>query len=329
MDCYMTSQRTHPTPQVDLSTPSVPIPARPHQLLAVFCWEVRRGLASYTNWFTAAGAFGICLLTVWANAVVGGVYQLPSPHGTLRFVVPYTSVWGLATTLPESPGIIFGLFFPFLCADAVARDLRRRTHALLMTTPLSSGAYIWGRYLASLLLSFCLAGLLLVSIIVVTVLLHVRHAERYPPLVLPSVIAIWALIVLPPAILLSGVSFALGTLLPRRTNLVKVGVLLTWLVGGESLEVFLLRPAHPSWPALWDPTSIAPEILLNRQLDTTLSTHAQAMGVQAFLRYVRAYQQTMPDVRFWVGPHLAWAALGVAAVVGISFAFRRFRTAEA
>jgi hypothetical protein len=321
----MASQLTHSTLHEGLSTPSTTIPSRANQLLAVFCWELRRGLASHANQFTAVGAFGICLLIVWGNAVVGGIYQLPAPHGTLRFTIPYTSVWGLATTLPESPGIIFGLFFPFICTDGVARDLTRRTHELLMTTPLSSSAYIWGRYLASLLLSFCLACLFLVSIIVATVLLHVKHADSYPPLVLPSVIAIWALIVLPPAVLLSGFSFALGTLLPRRSNLVKVGVLLSWLVGGESLEVFLLRPANPSWQALWDPTSIAPEILLNRQLYKTLSTHAQDMGVQAFLRYVRAYQQTMPDLRSWVGPHLAWAALGVAAVVGVSLSFRRFR----
>ncbi|HEX9412488.1 MAG TPA: ABC transporter permease [Ktedonobacterales bacterium] len=243
--------------RVTQTSPQFPSSRRPHPLAAVLTWELRRICASRANWLTAAGAFGACFLITWGDAVVGGIYPLPSPHGTLRFVVPYTSVWGLATTLPESPGIFFGLLFPFMCTDGVARDLRRRTHELMMTTPLPSWAYVWGRSLASLLLSFLLAGLLLVSIMLVTVLLHVTHAGGYPPLVLPSVIAIWALIVLPPMVLLSGFSCALGTLLPRRSNLIKVGVLLAWLVGGESLEVFVLRPENPAWLAQWDPTNCA------------------------------------------------------------------------
>src|SRR5256884_3560350 len=49
--------------------------------------------------------------------------------------------------------------------DGVTRDLNRRTHELLMTTALPTWAYVWGRYLAGLVMSLGLALLLLASIL--------------------------------------------------------------------------------------------------------------------------------------------------------------------
>jgi hypothetical protein len=288
-------------------------------------WELRRICASRATWLIATGAFAFCCITVWANTVVGGTYTVASPHGALTFVVPYTSVWGLATTLPESPGILLGVFIPFLCTDAVARDWTRGTRDLILSTPLPTWAYVWGRCLASLLLGLVFAGLYLVAILLVAVLLHLAQGTRYPPPAFPGDIAVWALIVAPPTVLLSGVSSALGAVVPRRTNLIKAGMLVVWLVGGESLEVALLRPGVPSWVALWDPTSIAPEIQLNGQFFHTLSTAAQQMDVPAFLRFVRVYQQTLPDLHTWVAPHLVWAGVGLLAIAAATLRFHRIR----
>lgn len=306
----------------------LPVSHRPRQLGAlrsVLLWELRRISASRTTWLIAAGAFALCCLTVWGNTVVGGTYIVSSPHGAVTFVVPYTSVWGLATTLPESPGILLGVFMPFVCTDAVARDWGRRTRDLILSAPLPSWAYVWGRCLAGLLLSLVFAGLYLVAILLVAVLLHLAQFNRYPLPAFPGDIAVWALIMVPPAVLLSSVSSALGSVVPHHTNLIKAGVLVVWLAGGESLEVVLLRPGTPSWLALWDPTSIAPEIQLNAQLFHILSTAAQRMGVPAFLRFVRVYQQTLPDLHAWVAPHLIWVGVGLLAMAAAVKRFDRIR----
>jgi hypothetical protein len=48
--------------------------------------------------------------------------------------------------------VLLGLYLPFIAADGVARDVQRRTHELLMASAVPSRAYIWGRFLSSLLL---------------------------------------------------------------------------------------------------------------------------------------------------------------------------------
>src|SRR5260370_13200194 len=75
-------------------------------------------------------------------------------------------------TLPSGPLMLLGMLLPFVNADGVTRDLSRRTHELLMATALPTWAYVWGRYLAGLVMSLGLAGLVLASILGMGWLLH-------------------------------------------------------------------------------------------------------------------------------------------------------------
>jgi hypothetical protein len=127
---------------------------RTSPLLPVLIWELRRFRASRLFWFQALGCF--CFLLFVAG----------------------TSARGLLHTLPLVL-VVLVLLLPFVTADGVTRDLSRRTHELLMTTALPTWAYVWGRYLAGLLISLGLALLLLASILGMGGLLHLTVAD-YP-----------------------------------------------------------------------------------------------------------------------------------------------------
>ncbi|HEV2458002.1 MAG TPA: ABC transporter permease [Ktedonobacterales bacterium] len=315
-----------------LSAHGLPPAAGPHQLVVVLTWELRRLVASRPSWIIAGvtyAVFAALMLLLWGH---DNPYMLSTPHGVVAVHDPATSVWGLIVTYPQSPGMFFGLLLPFVAADGVARDLRRRTHELLMSTSVSSWAYVLGRYLAGLVFSLVLACAMLVALVAVTALLHVANAAVFPPVVLSSALAFWALVVLPPVLLLGGLSFALGALLPRRANLVKLGVLLAWFACGASLW-YLLNPdyrnphAQASAYVVWDPTSIAPTFPLQQQFKYRLLTAAQTMDSHALRHFGRALQQSMPDLSSWIGPHLVWAAVGLGFAVGAALVFRRFRGA--
>ena len=134
----------------------------------------------------------------------------------------------------------------------------------------------------------------------------------------------------------SSLSFALGTLLPRRTNLVKAGLLIAWVV-----ESFLLPNVFHgsllSWYANWDPSGgnileASPDryrsaylhLLRAAGLDhqpQTAATTSWALGV------LRTVEYQFVDFWSWCIPHLIWAGLALAGIVVVAFLFQRFRNA--
>src|SRR5260370_34701276 len=93
-------------------------------------------------------------------------------------------------TLPSGTLMLLGMLLPFVNADGVTRDLSRRTHELLMATALPTWAYVWGRYLAGLVMSLGLAGLVLTSILGVGWAFHLTHT-RYPMSEICNLMGIW------------------------------------------------------------------------------------------------------------------------------------------
>src|SRR5258708_12220310 len=77
---------------------------------------------------------------------------------------------------------------------------------------------------------------------------------------------IWIGLVAGAWVLLSSLSFALGTLLPRRTTLVKIVILLGRFVGVEISSIVFGEASHaatfslPAWYIHWDPTTVGPAL---------------------------------------------------------------------
>jgi ABC-type Na+ efflux pump permease subunit len=261
-------------------------------------------------------------------------YTITYASGATRtYWIDWGSDYGLLNTLPQIPGVLLGLYLPFIAADGVARDLQRRTHELLMASAVPSRTYVWGRFLSSLLLSVGLAGVMLAALLSVTVMRHQLQPDVFVAPYVPGILALWALIVLPPTILLTGVSFLFGTLYPRRATLVKLAVMVGWFILAQVLGRTAPQCQHCAYAsgtvvahAAWDPTSLALQNLQSpASLSQQLASQTQSLSDAAFLAQVHALEQQLPDVSAWIVPHLAWMVSGCVLAAVAAFAFRRFR----
>jgi len=298
---------------------------RPHPLLAVMAWEARRLRASRFHWSIPLLVFVLFLIDFWPAR---------HPHRVtfagMDYLVAGTSAWGLVDLLATRLFLLLALLLPFVCVDGVARDVKRRTHELLMTTTLPSWAYIWGRYLLTLLLGLGLALVLLAALLTLGFGLPLID----PPYAAPDVgniLTLWAVIVVPATILLSSVSFALGAWLPRHSNIVKVGALIVWL-GWTGIFTVLTLPGQPTlsnWFLAIDPTSNGFSGVGDLHYFNTIYSHLAHVPVTTpgaqIAQTVQTVDQRLPDLSAWLTSQLIWAALGVALIVLLTRTFRRFR----
>lgn len=314
--------------------------AVPNALLVVARWELSRIMSARSTWLTLMALMVLVVLVLWLRKeITVGAYFLPQEE---RINVGGTSAWGMVYTMPVIV-LMVGMIAPFLSADGVARDLKQRTHELLMSTSIPSWAYVWGRFVAVLVLNLLLAAFMLVAILLTGVVFTL--ALGYPLPNVAAMLSLWAVAVVPAVVLLSGVSFALGTLFPRYSSLVKALVLLVWFL--MSYEGLLLWGSgnDPS-SVYWDPTSRAMVGTLGRPYRQALFSgietaplggpgrEGQAVvragnltpeeKVRELRRRMPSVEQQAPDLGPWLVPHLALGALGLAAPAVGAARFRRF-----
>ena len=318
-----------------MSTTALTIPGqrtqaiqRAQPLLSVLYWELRRFRASRQFVLQALGFFCLSLFVVWAGHSDIGI---DTPTFPFSGSVANTSPWGILARMPGGAMLLLGLMLPFVNAEGVTRDLSRRTHELLMTTALPSWAYVWGRYLVGLVMSLGLALLMLAAILGLGLGWHLI-TPAYPLPAIGGVLLLWVGMVVSATVLLSSLSFALGTVFPRQANLVKIVILLGWFVGALILPAIGGLPSDrstpPAWYVAWDPTSAATSFGTTPQyfsafqnLIATATSTAQAQ--QIFI----TVENTVPNVSAWFAPHLIEALLSLLLVALAAVAFQRFRNA--
>lgn len=297
----------------------------PRPLLSVMTWEFRRFCASRLFWLQALGFFSFSLFVTWVLRTPQGFglgVKNAGSHESIRGFVAGTSAFGLLLNLPIVL-VALVLLLPFVAADGVTRDEHRRTHELLMTTALPTGAYVWGRYLVGLVMSLGLALLLLVSLLGMGGLMHLT-ISAYPLPHVGAVLLLWLGMVIPATILVSSLGFALSTSFPRSATLVKVLLLVAWIV------VALVLPPGPNgngnpprWYVNWDPTSrmTAHELLASYSINLghTITNEEQ---LQQFLLSV---ENKMPDLAGWFAPHLLLGGLSLLFVLIAALTFKRSR----
>jgi ABC-type transport system involved in multi-copper enzyme maturation permease subunit len=293
---------------------------RPRPLLSVMAWELRRFRASRLFWLQALGFFCFLLFLTWAQQAPEQFARAAPGQQALNGFVAGTSAWGLLHTLPLSL-VLLVLLLPFVTADGVSRDLSRRTHELLMTTALPTWAYVWGRYLIGLLMSLGLALLLLAAILGMGGLLHLTNPE-YPLPQIGAVLLLWVGMVLPATVLVSSLSFALGTLLPRRATLVKIVILLGWIVGAVILPLGFRTTTPPAWYVNWDPTSAVTALGILPQYSLDLS---RATSEAQFQQILLTIENKVPDIGTWFASHLLLTGFSLVLVLLAALAFKRSR----
>jgi hypothetical protein len=302
----------------------------PRPLLRVMAWELRRFCASRLFWLQALGFFCLSSFVIWAQQIP---LTLNHAHAKVPFFgfVAGTSAWGLLMILPSGTLMLLGMLLPFVNADGVTRDLHRHTHELFMATALPTWAYVWGRYLAGLVMSLGLALLLLTSILGMGWLLHLTITD-YPLPEIGNLMVIWIGMIASATVLVSSLSFALGTLLPRLTTLVKIVILMAWFVGSEIISIVLGNASHaanfslPAWYINWDPTSEGSALGLFNKYMTDFSNLAdKATSTTQTQHGLLTVENTLIDLGGWFAPHLLLSGLSLVLVLVAALAFKRSR----
>jgi ABC-type transport system involved in multi-copper enzyme maturation permease subunit len=256
-------------------------------------------------------------------------YGLMEGNVALNACVAGTSAWGFLQVFLGYV-LLLGVILPFVSTDGVTRDLSRRTHELLMTTPLPSWAYVWGRYLIGLLVSLGLAFLMLGSVLGMGLLLHVT-VTGYPKPELGNLLTIWGSMIFPATVLVSSLSFALGTLLLRQANLAKILILLGWCLGILLLLSEDPQTTLPAWYINWDPTSAAAARSIAQNYRTSFQTIFRSLPSATsegqFQHYLLEIENMGPAVTTWLAPHLLLAGLSLVLVALAALTFQRFRGA--
>ncbi|HEX4715875.1 MAG TPA: ABC transporter permease [Ktedonobacteraceae bacterium] len=293
----------------------------PRPLARVMVWELRRFCASRLFWLQALGLFCFLLFLTWVQGMPDS-FRHAKGAVVLSGFVAGTSVWGLLLTLPLAL-VLLVLLLPFVTADGVTRDFSRRTHELLLTTALPTWAYVWGRYLVGLLMSVGLALLMLAALLGMGWFLHLT-VPAYPPPQASTVLLLWIGMGVPATVLVSSLSFALGTLFPRLSMLVKVMILLGWIMGAVVIPMGFGDTPPPAWYVNWDPTSAVTALgLLSPYSFSDAAVRATSEAqLQQFLPIV---ENKMPDLAGWFAPHLLLAGLSLLLVLVAALVFKRSR----
>ncbi|HXC79711.1 MAG TPA: ABC transporter permease [Candidatus Acidoferrum sp.] len=297
-----------------MTTPATPDPAT---VLDVAAWEIRRILASRLNLvlLVALGAF--------FGAIVMFKHEWAVPIDDARHIDMNLAGGTAFGQLDETVAILlvfFGLVVPFLTADAVARDQKQRVHEILMTTPLSSATYVWGRFLAAMAATLTAAIVMVLAATAANVLIHISTGS-YPEPAIGSMVISWIVLVLPAAVLLGGLSFACATLFPRLAMAVKLGAALIWV--GLDLVVDIAHGLGGF--AYWTPTSNGTLKVLLPQLADRFVSSAGGLDAVGQSRLAVTLQQQLPGLWPWVGPHLLLVLIGLVAVALTAMRFQRFR----
>jgi ABC-2 family transporter protein len=321
MDINAIAERQHVKTQRHIPSP-----------LQVAGWEARRYWASPSSRRLAFIVFGLFLLVSWllhhpANA------GFSAGATNINYNFSGTSAYGMVILLiPFS--FLLALLLPLLNSSGVAHDLKHRTHELLMTTAVPTWAYVTGRYLFYLLASLGLALLALAAFLLMGLILHLAERNYLAPQI-DVALSLWAVAILPTTVLISSLSFALGTLLPRRASVAALGVVIIWVL---PTIVLLLVPVPasgwqiPLWYKTWEPTNIGMTAVLAAPYQSGIDSIMSAIPNQPTLAdgqhivyELQALEHKMPDLLPWLGPHLIWMGIGLALVLLVAFTFKRFR----
>ena len=226
--------------------------------------------------------------------------------------------------------MLLGMLLPFVNADGVTRDRSRRTHELLLATALPTWVYVWGRYLAGLLLSLGLSLLMLTALLGMGWLWHLT-VPNYPMPQISNLLVIWVGIIASATIVVGSLSFALGTVLPRLTMLVKIVIMAAWFLGSQLPSTMFGDASHaanfslPAWYINWDPTSEGISLGLFHLYMTVFSNLATATSAAQNQNDILAAENSLINLGDWFAPHLLLAVFSLLLVLIAALVFKRSR----
>lgn len=234
-------------------------------------------------------------------------------------IISHTSIWAITIKIPQLLLPTCIIILPFITADWVVRDFRYRTYEMIMTTSIITWIHIFGRFLASLIVCFGLALLMLIAILVVGFITML--VQGYPRISIVTTTTVWAVTVLPAIVVVNSVIFTLCSLFPYNSNWIKGFILFAWL--SLSLVTTFYQKDLP-WYALLDPSSTALAKTIDKDyLDEYYRNVRNTTNNKQDTEIIRSLEQRIPNLQPWILPHLLLLIGSILPVAIISRCYRR------
>ena len=289
-------------------------------LRAVIGWELRRLRAARWNWVFPLLLWFVCATLIWFKHSWGR--PVVDGRGGATVVIIGTSTVGLPYLIIFSVLVIFGLVLPFATASGIAHDYEQRIHEMVMSTAIPTWVYVWGRYVASVLIAIGLALVALAAILVMAPLLVIIE-PGYPWPNIGLILAIWAIAVFPATIVVTSLSFLLGTLWPRRATIMKLVTVVIWVVLVFTPDVF---DHGGTWFTYWNPTSYGiVRVHVDRFLQAYQAQIQSGIDTTAHVELALHLQQQPLALAPWIVSHTITVGISFLLIVAMAYRFDRFR----
>lgn len=272
-------------------------------------WELQRAAQLKINWLlplaVLVGTVGVTLWRREPRTLDGGL------------VVTATTDWGTVMIVPLCMRMLT-LLIPFMLPRLVTQDYRLRTHELIMATPVSTSAYIWGRYLSLLIICLSLALLVLGAVTGTLFYLHVAEPTNFPTPDYLTILQLWAIAGLPGLLLVSSICFAFYILVPGLFNFIIVPIVFFWALSIANSFV-------PLEFAGWDPTASSAVLVMFQDYfssyTATLQSSANAGQAGQVLKTIAGQS---PNLSFIVLPSLVYLGATIISIVSTTVLFEWF-----
>jgi ABC-type Na+ efflux pump permease subunit len=152
---------------------------------------------------------------IWLVGLIMAFFGVWAASGIRELPFAAWTNFGITT------GFFISLILTFATGDQASRDRERRLDGVLLSTPVSTAAYVWGKYLAALVILLGLAGIGFIAAILTDQFYNWQNSPGvfgqalFPPLGPRSYIVIWCWLVIVPtvfgaALVLAGITITRG-----------------------------------------------------------------------------------------------------------------------
>jgi ABC-type transport system involved in multi-copper enzyme maturation permease subunit len=261
------------------------------KLLGVFRFELRYQARRVWPWLS----FVVLVAFAFLFSREGGIAE--AAYEDIKINSPF-----IVTGVTLFTSLVWLLLAAPVAGEAGARDVATGIHPIAYTLPVTKAEYLWGRFLAALLLN----ALIVLGVQVGNLLaayLPGMHAGAVGPFRPATYLTAYAFISLPNAFFVVTIQFALATLSGRTMASYLGSVLaffLAWIVGS------LILWKQPGLGKLVDPIGVTIFFREMTTLWTTIEKNSRLVGLEGT----------------WLWNRLLWFATSFAA---LAFTFLRFR----